>query len=612
MTSSAIGDPDADAAILFREGELNDNDPEGTSLRVYVRIKIFTDRGRRYAEVRLPYRADLGKITDIKARTVKPDGSIVQVDDDRDVYDRVVVKTARGVWRVKVFSMPAASSGSIIEYRYRQSYPRGFRYFALDLQSDLFIRTLLYRIQPQATSPLDVRWIPFNVPDPSRFAPTWDGTYNIKAEHIPPFRREPLMPPEQTVKMWGWLHYSNETEKDPERYWKNYARLMFQRASDETKTTPAIRNVIGSITHSSDDLRKKLERIYGYVQTQIQNSGLDPRESQGEVAGQQNANADETIRRRRGTARDINRLFIAMARAVGFDARVAELTTRDETFFNRSFPDSFQLNGEATAVVARDGAVEFYDPGSPYCPMGMLSWEKEVVPALVYGRNDSRFVETPVRSARDNVERRRLVVRPHPDGGVGVQQELNLHGQPALQLRSKLAYVDPKEHGSLFIEQLKTVHPTVMVDDSSMKVLHVFNPAAPLQFNSSFLVPGFALRPGTRLMLRPALLSRLDQSLLTAATRVNKVYFQFPWSEEDDVSIAIPEGYLVEPLPDQTEFDIGAAHYRASFRREANRVIYERRLAVSAIIIGVDEYQTLKNFFDRVHQADQAVISFRR
>ena len=53
--------------------------------------------------------------------------------------------------------------------------------------------------------------------------PVWDGTDNIKAENILPFRREPLMPPELTIKMWGWLYYSDETETKPEKYWRNYA-----------------------------------------------------------------------------------------------------------------------------------------------------------------------------------------------------------------------------------------------------------------------------------------------------------------------------------------------------------------------------------------------------
>ena len=134
--------------------------------------------------------------------------------------------------------MPAVEAGSIIEYRYRQTYPQGFRYFALDLQSELFTRELSYRIQPQAASRLDVRWAAFNTGDDKRFVPVWDGTYNIKAENIPPFRREPLMPPELTIKMWGWLYYSDETETKPDKYWRTYARSRRRRDQTDSGNTP--------------------------------------------------------------------------------------------------------------------------------------------------------------------------------------------------------------------------------------------------------------------------------------------------------------------------------------------------------------------------------------
>ena len=54
ITATEIGDPEADAAILFREGTLNDDENDGTNLKLYIRIKIFNDRGRRFADIDLP------------------------------------------------------------------------------------------------------------------------------------------------------------------------------------------------------------------------------------------------------------------------------------------------------------------------------------------------------------------------------------------------------------------------------------------------------------------------------------------------------------------------------------------------------------------------------
>jgi hypothetical protein len=613
LEAADIGDPQADAVILFREGELNDNDPEGTNLKVYIRIKIFNDRGRRFADVQLPYSAALGRITDLQARTIRPDGSVVEVKG-RDILDKLVLKTRNSLHRAKVFSMPAVEAGAIIEYRYRQVYPKGFRYFALDLQSELFTRQLHYAIQPQAASRFEVRWVPFNAPDSRMFEPKWNGRFDIRAENIPPFRREPMMPPELTVKIWGWLYYSDELETDPEKYWLNYSRRMHERASYETRPTRAIRRVVDQITLSNDSQQQRIARIYNYVQSEIRNIGSRvPDEPEADASEyKKNTTADQTLKRRYGTPREINRLFISMLRAAGLDARVAELTARDENFFRRSFPDAFQFTGEVTAVVASDGSMQFFDPGTPYCPINMLSWEKEATTALVYDARQLRFVETPLSEASLNREERVIRVSPHEDGRVDVRVESLLAGQRAIELRNEVIDLTPDDRRKRFAGPVRELFPAATVNEPSVAVSNLTNAAAPAVTSYSFSVPQFASRAGSRLLLRPALLSHPDETLFASPRRANRVYLHYPWSESERVVIEKPEGFEIEQLPEAVIEDIGAARYRATFTRDGNRVIYERSLTVNDIVFSPDQYPTLKAFFDRVHQADRAVISFKQ
>jgi len=614
ITAADIGDPEAEAVMLFREGELDDSSPEGTSLRVYIRIKVFNERGLRYADVQLPYRAELGRITEVRARTIRPDGSPIEVQG-RDIFDKLLVKTNHGVWRTWVFSMPAVEQGAIIEYRYRHIYPKGFRYFALDIQSDLFTKELHYKIQPPLTTALDVRWVTFNAPDPKRFAPVLNDTYDIKVKDIPPFRRESLMPPEQSVKIWGWLYYSDEVETDPLKYWRDYAKRMHDRSNYETYPSRAIRRVVESITLSTEGAREKIARIYDYIQNEIQNVGMVAESeagSDGDARPKRNNTADETIRRRYGTPREINRLFVAMLRAAGLDARIAELTTRDESFFHHSFPDAFQFNSELAALVGRDGSVQFFDPGTAYCPLGLLSWEKEAVPALIYGKRDSRFVETPITEAANNNHFRSMTITPSSDGGVSVKVESRTTGQRALEFRNEMSAARTDEQRKRISEEVRQLLPSAVVDEQAVAISGLATATAPLSALYGFSVPQFSSRAGTRLLLRPALLSHPNESLLASPRRSNSIYFRYPWSEDEQVVIDVPEGYTVEQLPAPVEIDIGAARYRARYVLEGRRVLYERHLNVNAITFKVDQYVAAKAFFDRVHQADQAVISFKQ
>jgi transglutaminase-like putative cysteine protease len=613
LTASDIGDPEADAAILFREGHLDDTSADGTTLRVYMRIKIFNERGRRYRDVQLPYRVELGRITDVSARTIRADRSVVEVTS-RDIFDRVTLKTRHGVWRAKVFSMPAVEPGVIIEYRYRQVYPAGFRYFQLDLQSELFTRKLHYEIQPLFAPRLDVRWVSFNTKDPKRFAPTWDGAFEIRAETIAPFRHEPLMPPELGVKMWGWLYYSGEFETDPEKYWRAYAGRMHDRAKNETRPTPLIRRVVGAITLAADDANQKIARLYDYLQKEIHNIGEAKagEENEAEADLKKNERVDDTLRRRYGTPRDINRLFIAMLRAAGLDARVAELTTRDENFFHRSFPDAFQFNSEVAAVIRRDGALQFFDVGTPFCPRGLLSWEKEGVTALVYGNRDWRFVEIPVSDATASATERRVNATVNGDGQVDARVEMKLTGQRALAFRNETVDATQDEQRKRIAADVRSAMPAATVDETSFVVANPRTATAPVAAAYRFNAPQFATRTEKRLLVRPAMLSRRDEWLLTAPRRTNNVYFDFPWSESERVVIEAPDGYLPEALPGAIEIDIGAARYRASFTGDGRRVIYERRLIVNAINFTAEQYGTVREFFNRVLEADRTAISFKQ
>jgi hypothetical protein len=608
MTAAEIGDPDADAAILFREGELDDDGSEGTSLKIYVRIKVFNERGRRFADVQLPYRVDLGKINDVHARTVKPDGTSVEVGS-RDIFDKLVATSGRNIWRSKTFSMPSAGVGSIIEYRYRQVYPAGFRYFALDLQSELFIKQLVYRIKPQGASPLDMRWVTFNASDSDRFTPVWDGTYNITAQNVAPFRREPLMPPDEAVKVWGWLYYSKDAETDPDKYWKLYGQDMYWRMLTEAKPTAAMRRVVDAITLPTDSPDAKILRIYSYLQNEIRN--VSDAELDGEKL-KRNTTADEVIRRRYGTSRDINRLFVAMLRLAGLDARVAELTTRDENFFHRSFADSFQFNSEVAAVVSPGHDIRFFDPGTARCPPGLLSWEKEGVPALVYDKDKPQFSTTPISDTACNVSAQRFLVKPLPDGRSDVQAEVTLGGERALEFRGALKELGAEDQRKIVAARLRDSGAPSAIDESSVKVTAADTWEGDLKISYHFVAPLFAPPTEKRLLLRPALLAHKDESLLTAPARTNSVYFPYTWSEDDRIEIEIPEGFAPEQLPDDFEADIGLGTYRSSYKQEENKIVLTRKLAVDGIIVAPAQYQTLKSFFDRAHEGDRGVIFLKR
>ena len=85
--------PGASAIILYRQVDRDDNGRTSHEDH-YVRIKILSEAGRKYADIEIPFIKYWENIVNIHARTIRPDGSAV--DFDGKVFDKTLVK-AKGV-----------------------------------------------------------------------------------------------------------------------------------------------------------------------------------------------------------------------------------------------------------------------------------------------------------------------------------------------------------------------------------------------------------------------------------------------------------------------------------------------------------------------------------
>ena len=72
MTAEPLA-PGAPAIYLYRQVDRDDKVGHEEN---YVRIKILTEEGRKQADLEIPFVKDLTKIRGIKARTLRPDGTI--------------------------------------------------------------------------------------------------------------------------------------------------------------------------------------------------------------------------------------------------------------------------------------------------------------------------------------------------------------------------------------------------------------------------------------------------------------------------------------------------------------------------------------------------------
>ncbi|HYX68650.1 MAG TPA: DUF3857 domain-containing protein, partial [Terriglobales bacterium] len=113
--------PTGSAVILYRES--NTNNIENVKSE-YYRVKIFSEAGKKYADVEIPYDKEVFNVYDVKARTIRPDGSIVPFNGK--VFDKVLAKRGGLNVQAKAFSLPNVEPGCILEYRYKVGWEREY------------------------------------------------------------------------------------------------------------------------------------------------------------------------------------------------------------------------------------------------------------------------------------------------------------------------------------------------------------------------------------------------------------------------------------------------------------------------------------------------------
>src|SRR5271156_967005 len=114
--------PGAHAMILYRESAVNEKftNTDGASVSEYVRIKIFTQEGTDQANVEIPFFKDSSDIESVRARTIRPDGTMVNFEGKP--FEKIIEKRSGEKILAKTFTLPDVLPSCIIEYKYRRRY----------------------------------------------------------------------------------------------------------------------------------------------------------------------------------------------------------------------------------------------------------------------------------------------------------------------------------------------------------------------------------------------------------------------------------------------------------------------------------------------------------
>ncbi|CAN5259851.1 hypothetical protein BH20ACI1_BH20ACI1_13030 [soil metagenome] len=624
-----VVDSDADAEAIFWDVRIDDSSSDDLSRSHYVRVKIFTERGReKYSKFDIPFYKGL-KIKDLSARVIKPDGSITEIKKE-DIFEREIIKAGGIKIKAKSFAVPNIEPGVIVEYRYREAInDAGAKGMHLDFQRDIPVQTLSYYYKPYNKREPDYQ--SYNFTD-TKFVKDDKGFYLARRTNVPSFKEEPLMPPEETVRPWMLLQgtsislvnasafslsFTIKDPSSPSRYWGGVGAEQSVLVKFMNKPNGDIKKAATEITASASTPEEKLRKLYEFCRTQIKNTSFDASltdDDRKKLPSTKSLN--DVLKRKQASAQYIDLLFGAMANSLGLETRVVFAADRSKMLFDPNMTNESFIHPAAIAVqVGNDW--KYFNPGVSFLPYGMLVWYEEDVWALLVGEKNFSWMKTPLSGTDKTVAKRTGKFNLLEDGTLEgtVRQEYSGHLGLDYRLDNYDESADTLENN--IKEEIKERVSTAEVSNISIENLN--EPGKPFAYTYKVRIPNYAQKTGKRLFLQPGFFEYGENPVFSSASRKYDIYFHYPWAEQDSIEIKLPKGFDLDSADQPGEINdpqkISLLNVDIKIDRASNTLIYERKFYFGNggfTLFPVGAYKSLKNLFDEFHKADTHTITLKQ
>lgn len=613
-----VVEADADAEAIFWEVRLDDKKAGKLSYNHYVRVKIFTERGReKFSKFDIPFFKGK-KVENVAARVIKSDGTIINLQPG-DIFERDILTIRKVKVKAKSFAVPGIEPGVIVEYQYSEvikgDSAGGER---LLFQRDIPMQKAVYYVRPYKGMTLN--FVPFNMSEVN-FKESNDRFYVGTMTNVPALKEEPYMPPDDQVRLWTLLSYSplnvgNEALGSMIG-WGFFANRYKGLHGLITKSNKNITKLANEITVGATTDEDKVKKIYSYVQTQIRNLSYDTTLSEEQREKIDIDRIEDISKERAGTSYQINLLFGALASAAGLDVNLFYSSNRSEIFFNPDKVSNSSFLHSAGIAVKVGNNWTFYDPGTPYLGYGDMFWHDQETVAMIIGSRNHSWIKTPLADYEKSLSTRTGKLKLSEDGTLEGDVKIEYSGNQAVTRREEGFSDSPNKREEDFKDEIKRKISTAEI--TAISVENFSDASRPLTYAFKVRIPNYAQKTGKRLFLQPGFFEYGSSATFSSATRTHDIAFSYPWSEKDTVEIELPKGFMLDsadsPAGVSDPNKIGVLNVDIKVDSEKGVLLYRRNFHFGGngkIYFPVAVYKPLKNLFDLFHKADIHAITLKQ
>lgn len=574
---------------------------EDGSSRKVVRStkKIFNKRGRdEEAEVKIGFNSHFQSFQLIRARTIRPDGTIAEVKPED-------IRTSRPSdyddYEVVAFSMPAVEDDCIIDFEYvideKESLMSGQFWSSWFFQGG-FDPVMLTRLTVTVPKKFKLGERIINSGVKATTKESTDGkalTYTWEDNNVPVLELEPMMPAAE--KVLPTLFISTVPT------WQSIADWYEQLAKDRTAPDASLKAKTAEVIKGRKTPEDKAKAIFYYVQEKTRYVAIELGKS-----AYQPRTANSVFANKYGDCKDMATLLVAMMREAGITAYPVLLEMADRSKKSEEIPSPGAFN-HAIALAEINGKKYWLDATAALCPFGVIPGSDRGCEGFVIRDGKGAFETIPYGTPDDNKFERIVRLKVNADGSASGTVTFSGTGDIDMALRSALKELPEAKRGNYGENLCQSIGTSPRISAVRVSDYQDMDTPVFITFDVSFASWGDINGDLFLFKARPDQMTGNSSSPFRLDSRKFAIQQEEFALSATTLELTLPSGFTVLNAPKDADIKGELGRFQRTIKQEAGKMTITTRNETFRADIPPARYQEAKDYYKAYTKAaDESVI----
>jgi transglutaminase-like putative cysteine protease len=557
--------PDLTSVVLLNDQHYTLGGDSTVIFKEHTLLKIMTPGGKGMGTIMLPFNTYFQKFKIITARTIQPDGKVIDVpseliSEESPFYNMPVYSDLK----YKKITFPAVDVASVIEYEVE---------YHIDYKNLPSFYNMFYII-PGCIQ----RVVRFTVDVPK------DTYTNFKAVRLYQCDYKKTTSGGRDIYKWelentwiessslpflpAYMHYGSYIPFSTIKSWDDVYRKYKDIVKGQAEPDAGIKEKVKELTADAKGNKVEIiKRLYEYVAQNIRYVAV----GLGEMAYKPYP-ASEVFINKYGDCKGKSALLIAMLKAADIPAYFALMITTDIGFIENKIPSN-NFNHAIVAIPHEDSYL-FIDPTANLLPSGELPFSIQGTEAFILGNKGVEFVKTSSSDPEDNIVSEESTMTIQKDNSMEMNTIMTFKGQDAWLQRLFAQSQGQRGYEDTLKQLIGTIVPNAYLHN--YKASDYSDVDSPYQLETKISAKDYAKKTGNMLLLAIPLSVDAYALRATAMDRGGApIDLLYPKAYKSKIIIETPKKYKVKALPDNATYDTDVFSFDVKFSSENGKILID-------------------------------------